>query len=75
LVPYIVVRASNCFPNLEGQDTLEWNNDSHKYSADVLFAISTKEECRVIPHIFARFEVGCLNVDDYVAVVQNTGAI
>jgi len=37
LVLYILVRASDCFPNLEGQDTWEWANDSHKYSADVLF--------------------------------------
>jgi len=50
-----------CFPNLERQDAQEWTNDSHKYFADVLFANSTKEECCVIPHVFARFEVGCDN--------------
>jgi len=50
-----------CFPNLEGQDTQEWTNDSHKYFTGVLFADFTKEECCAIPYIFARIEVGCHN--------------
>ena len=39
--------------NLERQVRYEWTYDSHKYSVDVLFANSSREESHVIPHIFA----------------------